>query len=62
MPMAHRSSLECVNEHLQAITGKDKPFGGMIFLGIGDFRQTAPNVRCAGKTETIEASIVSSPL
>jgi hypothetical protein len=62
MPMAHRSALECVNELLQAITGKDEPFGGKIFLGIGDFHQTAPIVRFAGKTETIEASIVSSPL
>jgi hypothetical protein len=62
MPMAHRSALECVNELLQAIVGNDKPFGGKILLGIGDFRQTAPVVRYAGKSETIEASIVSSPL
>jgi len=60
--MAHRSALECVNELLQAITGRHDPFGGKIFLGIGDFRQTAPVVRSAGKTETIEPSIVSSPL
>jgi len=60
--MAHRSALECVNELLQAIVGNDKPFSGKILLGIGDFHQTALVVRYAGKSETIEASIVSSPL
>jgi len=51
-----------VNELLQAIVGNDKPFGGKILLGIGNFRQTALDVRYAGKSETIDASIVSSPL
>jgi len=60
--MAHRSALECVNGLSQAITGKDKPFGGKIFLGIGDFHPTAPIVCFAWKTQTIEASIVSSPV
>jgi len=60
--MADRSALECVNELSQALTGKDERFGGKIFLGICDFRQTAPIARVAIKTETIKASIVSSPL
>jgi hypothetical protein len=62
MPMADRSALECVNQLLQAITGRHDPFSGNIFLGIGDFRQSARIMRSAGKTETIEASIVSFPL
>jgi len=62
MLMAHRYALECANERLRAITGKDEQFGGEIFFGIGDFRQTAPIVCYAGKTLTIEASINSSPL
>jgi len=60
--MAHRSALECVNELLQAIAGKEEPFGDKIFLGISDLHQTAPSVHFASKTEIIEASIVSSPL
>jgi hypothetical protein len=41
--------------------GKDKPFGGKIFRSMGDFPQAAPSVCFASKTETINASIVSSP-
>jgi len=59
--MARRSALECVNDIFQAITGKDEPLGGKVFLGIGDFCGTAPIVHFACKTGTIEASIVSSP-
>jgi len=62
IPIAHKSALECVSELLQGITVKDEPFGGKIFLGIGEFRQTAPIVRFASKTETVIASIASSPL
>jgi hypothetical protein len=60
--MAHRSVLECVDELLRGITGNNTPFGGKVFLGIGDFHQVAPVVRYGGKSETIDASIVSCPL
>jgi hypothetical protein len=60
--MAHRSILEYVDELLRGITDHDIPFGGNLFLGIGCFHQVAPVVRYAGKTETVNASIVSCPV
>ena len=62
MPMAHKSALECTDQLYRTITGNNIPFGGKVFLGIGDFRQVAPVVRGAGKSETINASIRSSQL
>jgi hypothetical protein len=38
------------------------PFGGIPFVGIGDFRQVAPVVKGGGRTATRLASIQSSPL
>jgi len=62
MPMAHRYSLECVNVHIYTTTGKGKPFGGKIFLGFSAVHQRAPIAPFNGKTETVQASIVSSLL
>jgi len=41
---------------------KDIPFGGIPFLGIGDFRQVAPVVKGTGVTPARLASVKSSPL
>ena len=60
--MQHRNTIECVDELLRKITSIDKPFGGKALLAIGDFRQTAPIVSGAGKSNTIAASIQSSHL
>ena len=54
--MAHKSALECTDQLFRTITGEDIPFGGKVFLGIGDFRQVALVIRGAGKTETFGAS------
>jgi len=60
--MAHRSSLECVDELLKGITGHNSPFGGEIVLRISDFCQVAPVFRFARKTEIMDKSIVLCPL
>ena len=60
--MQHRNTIECVDELLRKITLIDKPFGGKVLLAVGDFRQTAPIVSGAGKSDTIAASIQSSRL
>lgn len=62
MPIADRSALQCVNEFLQAITGKDATLGGKIFFGICGLRKTAPIIHFADTTETITASMVLFPL
>lgn len=60
--MQHRGVMECADELLRKITRIDKLFGGKILLAVGDFRQTAPVVPGAGKSDTIAASIRSSHL
>lgn len=42
------------------ITQKNQPFGGIPFVGIGDFRQVAPVVKGQGCTPARLASIKSS--
>jgi hypothetical protein len=39
----------------------DAPFGGIPFVGIGDFRQVAPVVKGTGCTPALLASVKSSP-
>jgi PIF1-like helicase len=38
------------------------PFGGKVFVGIGDFRQVAPVIKGGGFAETFNASVRSSYL
>ncbi|KAG2068278.1 hypothetical protein BDR04DRAFT_1232898 [Suillus decipiens] len=38
------------------------PFGGITFIGLGDFRQAGPIVSGAGETATLAASVNSSTL
>lgn len=43
--------------------GNDLPFGGKLFVGLGDFRQVAPVVRgSSGPTATLNNSIRTSEL
>lgn len=42
--------------------GVDKPFGGIPFIGLGDFRQVAPVVKGQGYIPALLASIKSSHL
>jgi hypothetical protein len=50
LPKVNRAAWECVDELCRRIMNiYDKPFGGIPFLGLGDFRQVAPVVSGAGK-------------
>lgn len=39
LPMVNKAAVECVNSFLQQLEGNILPFGGKLFLGLGDFRQ-----------------------
>jgi ATP-dependent DNA helicase PIF1 len=43
-PMTHRFAFEAVDRTFRDITGIEKPFGGIIFVMGGDFRQILPVV------------------
>ncbi len=61
-PMAHRFTFEAVNRSFRDITQIDKPFGGIIFIMGGDFRQILPVVIRGTRGQIIDACIKSSDL
>jgi hypothetical protein len=62
VPMTHKLAFEALNRTLQDIRGSDALFGGLPFLGGGDFAQTLPVVEGANSTTTINASLTQSML
>lgn len=62
LPMANIAAIECTDEVCRLIMGVDAPFGGIPFIGLGDFRQVAPVVKGQGCIPTLLASIKSSRL
>ncbi|KAJ6003691.1 hypothetical protein N7522_006383 [Penicillium canescens] len=63
LPMAKKAVVECADQLLQDIMRNDLPFGGKLFIGLGDFRQVAPVVRgSSGPTATLNSSIRTSTL
>ena len=60
--MANKAAVECVDSLLRRIMNRDAPFGGKVFVTLGDFRQTCPVIRRGGRTEVVSASIRSSYL
>jgi hypothetical protein len=62
LPMSNIAVFETIDQTLQMCTGIQKPFGGKMILGVGDFHQIAPVIPGAGPSETLAASIKSSPL
>lgn len=60
--MAQKGNVKAVDILLRDICNCNLPFGGTVFIGIGDFHQVAPVVPYAGRTATILESIKSSPI
>lgn len=60
--MAHRHTEEAVERSARFLRGNDEIFGGMVFVGGGDFRQIPPVVRNALPPDIVRASPRSSPL
>ncbi|ORZ40431.1 PIF1-like helicase-domain-containing protein, partial [Catenaria anguillulae PL171] len=42
MAMMDRAGVEAVDRMLRVVRGCDLPFGGVVFIGCGDFKQLAP--------------------
>ena len=62
LPMAHRFDVEAVDEMLRDIRSSDDCMGGVVFVGGGDFRQTAPVIRGADAAQVAAASVRRSGL
>lgn len=61
-PMANRAVLQCVDDICREVTASSRPFGGLVVVLAGDFRQTCPVIRGGTKMQVVDASIKSSPL
>ena len=59
---ANIAAVQCANKICRQIKQSPCVFGGIPFVGLGDFRQIPPVVKGIGPTPAIEASIKSSPL
>ena len=60
--MANRFAFEEVDRTFRDLTEIDKPFGGIIFIMDGDFRQILPVVIWGTHAHIIDACIKSSEL
>lgn len=62
LPMANRAAVEAVDILLRQLKECPRPFGGVLFLAVGDFRQVAPVVPGCGRTGILDSSIRASDL
>ncbi|KAE8240488.1 hypothetical protein A4X13_0g7779 [Tilletia indica] len=60
-PMAHRFAVEAVDRTLRDIRGVDKPFGGIVVLFSGDWRQTLPVTPKAGPGQIVASCLHNAP-
>jgi hypothetical protein len=58
----HRYAFEAANRTLRDVTGTHAPFGGIVTVLCGDFRQTAPIVKFGLRGAIVDASIRNSDL
>ena len=60
--MLRKHLLRCIDMLLRELKKVDKPFGGIVMIGSGDFRQTAPVVLLGTREKIVMSSIKASPL
>ena len=60
--MQHRHIYECVNCTFQDIRGNDKPFGGIVVVFGGDFKQILPVIVKGSHAQIVGANLQHSHL
>lgn len=60
--MAHKKSLEALDRTLRDLRGNNQPFGKVLILLAGDFRQTLPVIQRSTPADEINACLKMSPL
>jgi hypothetical protein len=56
-PMVNKLAFEAINRTLRDITENDEPFGGIVFVMLGDFRQVLLVVQKGTREKIISSSI-----
>lgn len=59
---ANKTSVECCDSICRQIKKSSHPFGGIPFIGVGDFHQIPPVITSQGRTPALQASVKSSSL
>jgi len=57
--MANKAAIECTDQLLRSLMDVPLPFGGKVFLALGDFRQVAPVRGATGPSAAFQSSIRS---
>jgi hypothetical protein len=60
--MAHRHLPESLDRTLRFVMDRDEPFGGLVIVFLGDFRQVLPVVKKGRRHQIVDASFKHSPL
>ena len=60
--MAHRHLAECLGRSLRDIRSDGRPYGGVVVVFGGDFRQIPPVVRHGSRAQIVSASLKRSQL
>jgi hypothetical protein len=61
-PMTNKLTFEAVDQTLRDLTDKNKPFGGIVFIMSGDFRQVLLVIPRGSHADIVSASIKNSYL
>jgi hypothetical protein len=61
-PMTNKFAFEVVDRTLRDLTNRNEPFGGIVFIMSGDFRQVLPVIRWGSHADIVFASIKNSYL
>jgi hypothetical protein len=62
VPMTNKLAFEAVDRTLRDLTDRNEPFGGIVFVMSGDFRQVLPVIPRGSHADIISASIKNSYL
>ena len=60
--MVHKKSLEALDQSLRDLQGNSKPFGSILILFAGDFRQTLPIIPRSTPADKMYACLKNSNL
>ncbi len=60
--MINKLAFEAVDRTLRDLTNRNEPFGGIVFVMSGDFRQVLPVIPWGSHADIVSASIKNSYL
>jgi ATP-dependent DNA helicase PIF1 len=62
VPMINKFAFEAMDRTLRDLTDRNEPFGGIVFVMSGDFRQVLPVIPRGSHVDIVSASIKNSYL